>query len=267
MVRYSKFLASGLFIFFTHFAFSQTWEVGGHFGVSNYLGDLAPSLSFKESHPSIGAFLKKNYSGYFSLAGKLSYFRISGDDANFSQNQYRNLNFRSNIIEASVQYEFNFQKYLIGLRAKTFSPYISVGIGAFYFNPEGELDGKWHSLRPLSTEGQGIGGAKAYSNFAVSLPMGGGVKWQIAKRWNTTAYVSYRYTYSDYLDDVSTEYFNSDAITSAKGDVASQLADKSSDSFNQQGQERGNRGNNDWFLFSGISLSYLLKDSDCPPPY
>lgn len=267
MVRSMKFWALGLFISFANFALAQTWEIGTQIGVSNYLGDLAPSVSLREFNPSAGAFLKKNYSGYFSLVGKLSYFRVSGDDANFSQNQYRNLNFRSNVLEASFQYEFNFQKYLIGLRAKTFSPYISVGIGAFYFNPEGELDGRWHSLRPLSTEGQGIGGAKSYSNFAVSLPMGGGVKWQIAKRWNTSAFVSFRYTFTDYLDDVSTTYFNTDAIASAKGDLASQLADKSVNSLNTQGQERGNPGNNDWFFFSGISLSYLLKDPDCPPPY
>ena len=33
-----------------------------------------------------------------------------------------------------------------------------VGVGGFYFNPKAKYEGKWVSLQPLGTEGQGLNG-------------------------------------------------------------------------------------------------------------
>lgn len=246
---------------------AQTWEVGLHLGASNYLGDLAPRLVLGETREMLGIQVKKNYSGYFSLAGNLVYGQISGNDQNFEQNAIRNLSFRSRVIELSLQYEFNFQKYLIGLRSKNFSPYTFIGAGAFFHNPQAQYQGEWYNLRPLGTEGQFSGGADKYYNFAACIPMGGGFKWQIARRLNLTAYTGFRFTYTDYLDDVSTNYHDPDAIASNGGSVAAALADRSIDFQNAPGKERGNASNNDWYMFTGFTISYMLKDPDCPAPY
>ena len=244
---------------------AQTWEVGLNLGGANYLGDLAPSLALNQTGIMSGISVKKNYSGYFSLNGSITYGRISGSDANFKVNQPRNLNFRSDLVEASFVYEFNFQKYVIGLRAKKFSPYVFGGLAMTYHNPKAELDNKWYKLRPLATEGQGINDNSTYSNFVLAVPMGGGLKWQIGDHFNTSTYISFRYCFTDYLDDVSGSYFDNDLLIQSKGEIAGRLADRGN-TPSPAGKQRGNPDNNDWYAFFGISITYILDDPNCPSP-
>ncbi|MCB0737074.1 MAG: outer membrane beta-barrel protein [Bacteroidetes bacterium] len=253
-----------ILFFLAQHAKTQTWEIGLSAGAANYLGDLAPTIALNETKPFGGLFLKKNYSGYFSLAGTLSIAQISGNDQNFKSNELRNLSFRSNLIEAAFHYEFNFDKYVIGLRAKNFSPYVSVGLGFTYFIPQAELNGSWHNLRPLATEGQNING-NLYSPVILAMPMGGGIKWQIAERFNTTFHATYRLAFSDNIDDVSSTYFDNDALTAKNGEIAAQLADRSV-LKNKAGYQRGNSKNHDWYMFTGITISYILADPNCPNP-
>lgn len=246
------------------FIHAQTYELGVQVGAANYLGDLAPTVAFGEFQPHGGLFFKKNSSnGYFSWRYAINYGSISGSDANFKQNQVRNLDFRTNLLEAGLQLEFNFQKFFIGLRAKKFSPYITAGIGVVHYDPEGSFNGGWQKLRPLSTEGQGIGGARAYSIISPVIPFGGGLKWAIARRWNFSVFSEFRYSFSDYLDDVSGVYYDKAELMERKGDIAVAMSDKSDGQIFYAGKERGNPDRSDWYFFSGISLSYWFLDRNC----
>lgn len=243
---------------------AQTFEFGLGLGAANYHGDLAPSLAFQEFNPHGAFFFKKNLDGFFSLKAVLGYGRISGNDAHFPQNNTRNLNFRSDLIELSGQFEFNFQKFLLGLRAKSFSPYVFSGIGLTYYNPQANYEGKWINLRPLSTEGQGLpNGPDTYSPLTVVLPLGGGLKWSVANNLNITAYLGYRYAFTDYLDDVSSDYFDSEILLAEKGELSAALADRRTDSNFFPDKERGNPDRNDWYFFAGFSISYWIQDNEC----
>lgn len=253
-----------LFLWSAAASHAQSKEFGLQVGVAQYLGDLAPSVSLGETNEFLCGFYQKNSNtGFFSWKFAGSYGRISGSDANFKDNSLRNLNFRSILVEGSLQFEFNFQKFLIGLRAEKFSPYVFTGIGLTYYNPQGELNGTWHDLRPLSTEGQGIGGPRTYSTITPVIPIGGGVKWYIGKQWNFGVFAGYRYSFSDYLDDVSGTYFDNATIFERKGDIAAQLADKSLEQFGFDGNQRGNPDRNDWYVFFGCSISYWISDRIC----
>jgi hypothetical protein len=254
-----------LILVFPILATAQTNEFGASIGLSNYYGDLAPTLSIKEFQPQFGAFFKRNRaSGFVSWKYEFNYGTISGSDKNFEQNSTRNLDFKTNLYEASIQFEFNFQKFFIGLRAEKFSPFVFTGLGATYFNPQGTYNGNWVDLRPLSTEGQGLaGGPKQYSNFTLIIPAGGGLKWELGRRWNLYAYTGFRYSFSDYLDDVSGTYFNRAEITERKGEVAAYMADKSDGQIFPVGKQRGNSQRSDWYFFSGFSISYWLLDKNC----
>ncbi|MBI1183076.1 hypothetical protein GC194_02300 [bacterium] len=244
--------------------FGQTKEFGFHLGGANYIGDLAPSIAFKETHQFASLFYRHNNgSGFFSWKYALCYGEISGNDQNFAANAVRNLNFRSTLLEASVQLEFNFRKFFIGLRSHKFSPYVFAGLGGVYFNPQGSLNNKWYALRPLSTEGEGLGGAKSYSNFTLVIPYGMGVKWVLAPRWNLAINAGFRYTFTDYLDDVSGTYFDKATLYEMKGQLAVQMADKSLNQYGSAQKQRGNPDRNDWYVFSGISISYWLLDRNC----
>lgn len=245
----------------------QTWETGINAGVANYIGDISPSLAASEFQPFGGYYLRKNLSGFFAWKVQVNGGFISGDDANFEFNEDRNLSFRTFFIEGGAQIEFNFQRYVLGLRAKSFSPFVFTGLMVTYYNPQAELDGTYYDLQPLNTEGQGLraGAPNPYSLVTPTIPMGLGIKWKIARHLSVDAYMAFRYAFTDYLDDVSTEYYDNALLLEQKGPVAAALADRSLDGFTQQnGKQRGNSDDNDWYFLTGLSISYVFRNPSCP---
>ena len=94
-------------------ASAQTWEVGVSAGASGYMGDINPLKPQKFTDPAFGAQVKRNFNGYWSAKLNLLRGKVQGDDAK-SSNAYqndRNLNFRSELNELSLQVELNFFNY------------------------------------------------------------------------------------------------------------------------------------------------------------
>ncbi|MBA3902050.1 MAG: hypothetical protein H0X62_17895, partial [Bacteroidetes bacterium] len=198
-------------------------------------------------------------------------------DEQFRNN--RNLHFRSHIVEISGIYEFYFNqeqtghRYNIkgarGMRAKNITYYSFIGFGAFYFNPQAVHNGSWVSLQPLGTEGQGLpGGKRKYSRVNVAIPMGLGARYAIDRYWKIGLEVGYRKTFTDYIDDVSSDYYDNAAIRAHKGETAAALADPNLGHFNYQldengksrhGIQRGNPKNMDAYIFGMINLNYTIQ--------
>ena len=68
---------------------------------------------------------------------------------------------------------------------------------------------KKYYLRPLGTEGQGseaYPGRKPYNNIAFCIPLGVGFKYNLNPSLNLGFEITYNFTTTDYLDDVSTTY-------------------------------------------------------------
>jgi hypothetical protein len=267
MLKISKIL---IILFFPGFSFAQSWEVGLFAGASNYQGDLAPDLVLSESHAALGLSLKQNISPYFAFTYNLNYGAISGNDNNFKPLAPRNLSFESNILEFSPQVEFNFFNFHLGLRPKKFTPYVFTGLSVFYFDPKTTYDGKKYSLRKMSTEGQGAidGAPKRYNQLQLAIPIGGGLRFMLNENWHLYVHGSYRATFTDYLDDVSGTYVNLGLLSEKAGPIPAKLSDRSGEinggnylSF--PGKQRGNPTNKDWYIFTGITISYVIKDPSC----
>jgi hypothetical protein len=60
-------------------------------------------------------------------------------------------------------------------------------------------------------------------------------------------------TFTDYLDDVSQTYY----LNSHSNDPASYLSDPTLN--HQPGMERGDPNNQDWYSFSGLTLTYKFN--------
>jgi hypothetical protein len=106
------------------------------------------------------------------------------------------------------------------------TPYLFVGIAGFINNPQAlapakDLQGqalpeagKWVNLRPLGTEGQYSTldptdvnyGIKPYSLFQAAIPFGVGARLRLTETLDLWADIGFRYTFTDYLDDVSQNY-------------------------------------------------------------
>ena len=247
------------------FLIAQNWEIGMFGGLSNYLGDVAPDVVFSESHPCFSIFLKKNLDQYFSLGFGLSQAHISGNDKNFSYLAIQNLNFETNISEFSSQLEFNFLPFAFGLDHKKFTPYVFTGLSVFTFNPYTYYNGKKVYLDSMDTEGRVASSDKKhnYSLIQIAIPIGCGFKYNLGDRWNIGILLSYRYCFTDYLDDVSTVYADKNLLAQKNGQVSAALSDRSSQLIGTAGKQRGRADLKDWYIFSGLFISYKIKNPDC----
>ncbi len=245
-------------------ATAQDWEIGGMMGVANYFGDLNNNGSFEFIGPSAGVFVRKNIGYRFAYKIGLQYGRVAFEDAS-SDNPFqniRNLSFKSNIVEFSNQIEINFFKYDKRKRENSFTPYLLIGISGFYFNPTTKLDDQKVTLQPVGTEGQTLADTdgKPYSRFHIAVPVGGGFKYSFNPFWALGIEGGFRFAFSDYIDDVSTTF---------SGDNSSLIADRSGevgDPIGYNGKQRGDKTENDRFLFIGITISYTILKERCPKP-
>lgn len=216
----------------------------------------------------------------------------------------RNLHFRNDVKELSVVgiYKFRGDGRSPNRRA-AFTPYVFGGVALLAHNPKAktpqspQYDNNWVALQPLGTEGQGQPGyAKPYSLVTYAIPLGIGFTWKINNQWNVGFEGGVRITGSDYLDDAG-GFFPDPAVL--KNDLARAMsnrtnepiaartgrdrtnivrsivypnADPSIDPFATnplsgwgQGDFRGG-GQNDTYLLSSITVSYVLPSKiKCPP--
>jgi hypothetical protein len=249
-------------------------EYGVSAGASQYFGDLNDHYGFKYVRPALGIFSRLHVNPYIAVRGSVNYTKVGYDDK-FSDNIYnkkRNLNFRSDILEAAVQAEFNFVRFSTGELGSRFTPYLTGGIGVFYFNPYTIYNDHRYYLRPLGTEGQNAGFDKRrYHKFAMSFPIGAGFKYWIRPGLNFGFEIADHLTTTDYMDDVSTEYIGSQFFPTdpQNPNPAFVLQDRSveinaADPLGREGKQRGNSSTKDQFMTFLVHLSFQLKVYKCP---
>ena len=249
-------------------------EYGITAGVSQYFGDLNDNYGLKFVRPAGGVFIRHHLTPYISIRGGLTYTKIGYQDS-YNDNAFyrmRNLSFQSDIVELAVQSEFNFTRFATGEDGRRFTPYLTGGIGAFYYNPYAEHAGAKHYLRKLGTEGQNLEGfeSRKYHSVAVCFPVGLGFKYWIKPGFNLGFEIADRLTLTDYLDDVSTSYVGSDKFPSSPDfpNPAYDLQDRSREvsgvELGRAGKQRGNSQTRDQYMYAIFSLSFQLKVYRCP---
>jgi len=263
------------------------YELVGGLGFSNFLGDLGGAnkvgthfvrdFDFQSVRPVISAGFRYKDSRYWAVKGNINFGWLYGDDRLTFEpyRQNRNLSFRSPIGEISVQAEGYFTKekqghlYKIknvkGWKNLDISAYGFIGVGVAFFNPKAKYQGKWYALQPLGTEGQDLpGGPKKYNRATMVIPIGIGGKYAINKQWSIGLEVGVRYSFSDYIDDVSTVYYDNDSINKYRGSVAAHFANPSINivgpfdgiSVTGTGQQRGSPKAKDAYIFTFVSVNY-----------
>ena len=249
--------------------FKPSQEIGIIGGTSYYIGDLN-STHFSNLQVGGGLTFRKNFDRRFTFKSSAIYSSIKGDDRKSSDPEKinRNLHFKSDIIELSGQIEFNFLPFETGNPLYTWTPFVFAGVSLYHYNPKAESDaGEWVELQPLGTEGQGTTAfptRKKYSLTQLSIPFGGGMKIAVNENFNIIFEYGLRKAFTDYLDDVSTTYAG---IPADFDPITIELSDRSLDGPHAAGDQRGNSplGDNDWYSFSGITLSFTLQNNtkDC----
>jgi len=273
------------------------WEGGVTIAPSNFLGDLGGnpgkgSTFLKDNNFSMtrffaGAFLSVHPSEFLGARIALNYGRIAGDDGVIKggggleeARLARNLNFKSSILEAFVVAEVYPTVILEADPTDVyhkFRPYGVAGVGAFHFNPKGQdpATGQWVALKPLSTEGQGFPeypDRKPYSLWQLNIPLGVGVKYYLNENVSLSFEIIHRKTFTDYIDDISTDYIDPDLfanyLPAAQASVAHRIYNKSPYRIDDLGStfgpgaKRGTPTNNDAYYSCGFKLAFRLGNGD-----
>lgn len=253
--------------------------LGPSVGITNYKGDLDDDFTLKFTRPGFGFGLFYNFHPHLRARLMFTQGWIGAADS-VSTDQFRkwrNLHFRSHLTEFSLQfiYEFFASPRLYRYRPR-FSPFIFGGVAIFNFDPKAKAsDGNWYRLQPLGTEGQFLNDPtreypKPYALTQVSIPLGVGARWTLSERWDLWFELGLRKTFTDYLDDVSDRYPPPDLMLAQMGPIAAELSDRSG--YRAQGSSgfeandvRGFVNQKDWYVYTGISITYLIDPGDrCP---
>ncbi len=255
----------GLFflLLFSSASFAQKWEPGIFIGSSGYMGDFNQNNPFKFTNAALGAFVKYNSSGYFSVKLGYIYGKIQGADSLSSNQQLRNrnLSFSDALNEVSLTGELNFFNYQPGISIKRWTPFIFAGVAAVNYDPKTEYNGETYDLRSLKTEGQ----QKEYPNTALSVPYGVGVKVNFYKSWNLALELGYRTAFTGYLDDVSGVYADKNSMLNESSRILSDRSgEKTGVYIGSPGSQRGNFKNRDTYMIAGFGISYTFISQKCP---
>lgn len=273
-----KYILIIVCLFFAPLAKAQNYYSGAEYGLaggfSQYFGDLNEEYGLQTMTPAFGGFIRVHLNPYITVRLNALYTNVGYKDA-FSSNAFnkaRNLSFRSNVAEASVQAEFNFFHFATGDFDHRWTPYLTGGIGTFYYNPYAEVNDKTYFLRPLGTEGQNAGwDSRKYSKFSICLPIGVGFKYWVRPGMNFGFEIADRLTTTDYLDDVSSTYVGANYFPTdpLNPNPAYLLQDRSieltpNDPLGRGGKQRGNSSTNDQYMMFLFHLSFQMTSYKCP---
>lgn len=255
--------------------FYKWTEFGASVGATQYFGDLNDNYGFKHIRSNFGVLTRYNFNHYISIRASANYTQVGYDDK-YNSNAYqkmRNLSFRSDIYEATIQTEFNFFRYETGNEENGWTPYVTIGLGGFYYNPYTTFKGEKYYLRPLGTEGQNLPqySDRKYKSISMCVPIGAGVKWWLAPGVNMGLEAVHRLTFTDYLDDVSNTYIGADkfapdptALNAAYFIQDPSLILNPQNPIGQVNKQRGANNTLDQYLMLQFWVSIQLKTYKCP---
>lgn len=291
--------------------------VGFSLNALNYYGDLSPlpskfSTDISFTRPAFGISFFHRFGPRYTLVGQFMYGTLRGSDAdakkggdNYNYREVRNLSFRNRIKELSVTAYFDlFDNNGTYISRVKWTPYAFIGFAAFLHNPQAQapkyyldgvtptgMEGKWVDLKPLGTEGQNSStstllptdvnhGIKPYHLLQVAVPFGAGARFRINEVLDFWADIGFRYTFTDYLDDVSKNYvdvtrFKDNSLAQAMSYRSNEVPNpglgthtvtingQPVEIINGYGQEyksdnRGNKSSKDVYMVTSFKITYIL---------
>lgn len=161
-------------------------DLGVMLGGSFYMGDANYQTPFKNTEMAAGVVARFNLNPRMSVKCDVAMAKISGSTHGLSGvfPGGAHADFDRTLYEMGTQFEWNFWPYGNGLTRhdiRRFTPYMLLGMGAT-FAPE-----------------------PAENLFTVNIPVGVGIKYKFAPRWNVGCEFAMRFTLSDRLDVVQRE--------------------------------------------------------------
>ncbi|MEP2773295.1 MAG: DUF6089 family protein [Fulvivirga sp.] len=289
----------------------------------NYFGDLAPlnktaSTDISFTSPAIGVMFGHRFGPFYTLRASFTYGTLKGEDAasadpndpNAVSRYVRNLSFRNRIKELTVVGVFDlFKNESTYISRVQWTPYAFTGLTVFHHNPQAqapEFDlsgnplpeaGEWVDLQPLGTEGQYADlqdgdantGIEPYSKIQIAIPLGIGIRYRLNQVFDLSLETSFRFLFTDYIDDVSQNYVDlgvfdnelakamsyrsGELVGNESNDNAAAILGRRTTYSGRDGQSytvvngygaedignlRGSRDQNDMYFVTTIKMAYII---------
>lgn len=229
----------------------QIYEVGAMLGGSNFIGDVGSTTYISPNKPAVGLLAKWNRSTRHSLRASLLFTQLAGNDkdSNDSRRQDRNYRFENSIVEFSAGMEFTFLDFDLFSTEPQFTPYLFTGISMARHKNILAI----RQLQPTPDIQLLLPTSPSYPswnntyNWAVGIPMVFGIKGTISSNFILGAEIGVRYTFSDKIDGSNPDTLKYDPDNPQKWEAV----------------PFGNINSNDWYVFSGITLTYTFGQRPC----
>ena len=218
-----------VFVFCAFLGNAQIYEIGIFSGGSNFIGDVGSTSFISPNKIAIGGLIKWNRSPRHSYRASLIYTTLHADDRTSSdpKREQRGYFFNAKGLEFSAGIEFTFLDFDLHKRSYNFSPYLYTGISIL------NHPNFYYNNNTLYS-------AKTRSN-TLGIPIALGAKFTLTKHLILGAEITAHYSFSDEIDgsipEIKTEEFESLRF--------------------------GNINNNDWYVFSGFTLTYTFGRNPC----
>ena len=215
-----------LLILLSTSVYSQINEIGVFLGGSNYVGDIGPTTYITPEKLSWGFIYKWNKSARHAFTLSYTDANITSNDHNsdLASRKLRGYSFENNIKEVSLGLEFNFFEFDLHQFENQTTPYVRTGINYL----------RYTSL--FFDNGDAKGDAK---RGTMAIPIVLGIKTRLSRKLILAVEAGARYSFVDDLD-------------------GSRPSNKNLNQLNF-----GNFNNNDWYVFSGVTLSYTFGKKTC----
>lgn len=208
-------------------SFSQIHEIGIFAGGSNLIGDVGATDYISPNQAAFGGIYKWNRSARHSYRISMIFTELEGVDldSHDPRRQQRGYSFSDNIFEVSAGMEFTFMDFNLHDGKPVATPYLYTGVSIARHSNYFFFNGAQTSENSKS--------------WAYGIPMVLGFKMRLIDNFVLGMEVGARYTFSDEIDGSEPD------------------AD-----FRQQFRF-GNINNNDWYTFTGITLTYTFGQNPC----
>ena len=206
---------------------AQIHEIGVFGGGSNFIGDVGATTYVNPNEAAFGLLYKWNRSPRHSWRISLTHAKITADDdkSKAPSRQLRDYDFENTIKEVSLGLEFNFFEFNLHELDRQITPYVFLGLAFTHY--EGLFFVGDNEKKSDSNHG------------TISVPMVLGVKSNITPNLILGLEVGPRYSLADDIDGSFPKNEN--------------LID----------QRFGNINSNDWYVFSGFTLTYTFGNKPC----
>ncbi len=202
---------------------AQIHEVGVFLGGSNYIGDIGPTTFISPNEPAIGVLYKWNKSPRHSYRFSYTQSKITSNDLDSKEVSRYQREYRFENNLKEVSLGLEFNFFDFNLHESSRKITPYVASGLSYFLAK-------YTLTDLKTDTSVRG--RTERRKSIALPIIIGVKSNISPRWVLALETGARYTLTDNIDG----------------------------SFNQN---FGNINNNDWYVFTGATLTYTFGNKPC----